>query len=117
MDDVALKSVGSGVTRAKLTTEVNIPFNYLYEILTKNKIYENYFNLQMSSALDVLYEFDQTFVISQPRSLLWKGVHEGWKGRMAKSEAKMQAALEQAEKLEMTFDAAVITYYQVLFDL
>lgn len=87
LDDVALKSVGSGVTRAKLTTE-------------------------MSSALDVLYEFDQTFVISQPRSLLWKGVHEGWKGRMAKSEAKMQAALEQAEKLEMTFDAAVITYYQ-----
>jgi hypothetical protein len=67
----------------------------------------------MSAALDVLYEFDQTFVISQPRSLLWKGVHEGWRGRMAKSSEKMSAALAQAEKLAMTFDAAVITYYQV----
>ena len=73
-DDAVIKTLSSGMTRAKLTAE-------------------------MTAALDVLYEFDQTFVISTPRSLLWKGVHEAWRGKRAKSDAKLAEAAYTAKQL------------------
>ena len=73
-DDATIKTLASGMTRAKLTAE-------------------------MTAALDVLYEFDQTFVISTPRSLLWKGVHEAWRGKRAKSDSKLAEAAYTAKRL------------------
>jgi class 3 adenylate cyclase/tetratricopeptide (TPR) repeat protein len=86
IDEQAIKKMGGGATRAKIGGE-------------------------MAAALDVLYEFDQTFVISKPRSLLWHGVNSAWKGRIAKSDGKLAEALATADQLGMQFDKAIITYY------
>jgi class 3 adenylate cyclase/tetratricopeptide (TPR) repeat protein len=86
IDEALMKKVGSGATRARIGTE-------------------------MSAALDVLYEFDQTFVISKPRSLLWHGVNSAWKGRIPKSNEKLAEAVATADQLGMVFDKAIIFYY------
>jgi class 3 adenylate cyclase/tetratricopeptide (TPR) repeat protein len=66
----------------------------------------------LGSALSTLYEFDQLFAISQPRSLLWKGVHFALRGKDAKADAKFAEARDKALELGMDFDAAVARFYQ-----